>query len=92
MGYLEEVSLESLRDHATDSLEDLEESREVARAEMIQALLADVPVILDGQKWTLEELLIERMEFTDSELDNEVSRMEQANFQEPDTYSYDRGC
>ena len=47
-------------------------------------MLADEPVILDGQKWTLEELIEARMEFTDGELDDELQRMKDDNFVEPE--------
>tara|TARA_R110000796_G_scaffold15592_1_gene49529 strand:- start:2237 stop:2509 length:273 start_codon:yes stop_codon:yes gene_type:complete len=84
MNYQEAVQHENLYDYEYDRLDELENAREFAREQMVQTLLADEPVILDGQKWTLEELIEARMEFTDSELDDELQRMKDDNFVEPE--------
>tara|TARA_R110000787_G_scaffold108301_4_gene216712 strand:- start:1052 stop:1324 length:273 start_codon:yes stop_codon:yes gene_type:complete len=84
MNYQEAVQNENLYDYEYDRLDELENAREFAREQMVQTLLADEPVILDGQKWTLEELIEARMEFTDGELDDELQRMKDDNFVEPE--------
>ena len=84
MNYQQAVQNEHLYDYEYDRLDELENAREFAREQMVQTLLADEPVILDGQKWTLEELIEARMEFTDGELDDELQRMKDDNFVEPE--------
>tara|TARA_B110000285_G_scaffold22773_1_gene22015 strand:+ start:9454 stop:9726 length:273 start_codon:yes stop_codon:yes gene_type:complete len=84
MNYQQAVQNENLYDYEYDRLDELENAREFAREQMVQTLLADEPVILDGQKWTLEELIEARMEFTDGELDDELQRMKDDNFVEPE--------
>jgi|TARA_R110000851_G_scaffold187023_1_gene336487 hypothetical protein len=84
MNYQQAVQNENLYDYEYDRLDELENAREFAREQMVQTLLADEPVILDGQKWTLEELIEARMEFTDGELDDELQRIKADNFVEPE--------
>tara|TARA_B100000795_G_scaffold238661_1_gene199927 strand:- start:703 stop:984 length:282 start_codon:yes stop_codon:yes gene_type:complete len=76
----------SFYDHETDAAQDLGDARLYAREQLVQALLADEPIFLEGQRWTLEELIEERIEFTDDELDHELARIDYQNFDEPENH------
>lgn len=61
---------QSCNDTLGNQAADLEASHEAAEKEIIESLLADVRVKLaDGQTWSLEELLLERLNLTPEELD-----------------------
>ena len=73
-------------DHETDTLDALEDSRLYARDLLVQSLLADKFIILCGERWTLEELIEARIEFSEDELDDELARLDYENFDEPESY------
>ena len=77
-------------DHEYEEACQLEAAHEEAFIDIVNTLLADEPVKFLGASHTCEQLLFDRLNLTDDELNSYIDGQKADNFIEPDTYQ--GGC
>ena len=80
----------SMVDHEYEEACQLEAAHEEAFIDIVNTLLADEPVKFLGASHTCEQLLFDRLNLTDDELNSYIDGQKADNFIEPDAYQ--DGC